>query len=1048
MSDEMRAETTSRPYDVFVSFRNEHNKKPIEPVWQLVKHLRAEGYNPFFYVDTAMAPEAFAREAEEVVLSENCKAFILCCGEDMGGSEVWQQSPSGNLVGDDEGWDNETQKEIAFAIKRNGGWAEFQKRVMLQDGLRLTLPIFLSIITDEKFEKDGKFDPKNGIRGVPRIMRTMGVKTGFRKSLDEGCAEVVKLLKSVDGLVPQKGAADDAPSEASRRGGKGAKTEKAFELVTQGDREMLLPHVAPAHEWNNDFDEFRYSVVDDAYIPLDGETLLRSHASERGKEERPVAAPLSSWFSPEPPHNIVIFGAPGSGKATFLDRLAAAAARSTLQDSMRSAAERDLADQLRRTVDGQAVWPVPLYFQANELAEKMAESLVDLKRRSARSAEAFEKALLQELPSKLSADFEERIKRRPYLLLIANIDLVRAEIRDSFIESMMHYGARDIEKTQLRIVATATAVNAHEARRVSASLAKVIEEQRMGWGGVMIRPLTPEQIKAFGDALSATLNVGHEVAHQFRALLDDIAGGADARSYVETPFMLMAAAYQSTQGMKARWLSGPAVIYSLTNRIFRDAFGQDADELRRALGTVAADLVRRETFDLSAQEFAEIIANAPMRGGEAIDAAQGAVMFGRLVQGARSIFAEAPGQSRTRARFVHRIFRDVMAADWLDYVSEDDDWREQMERLGVWSDLADGGQRWGEPVRSLLAAMAFEDRESVQRGKAILTALREQLVGARSSAARQAFLRLILSVPPKFLMELTDDLIVADDELLATYAALETELDVKEREPLFSRMSQRLSRGRVFPSGSNAVTTFAIGDPNAGINVRFANTPVRVSEYRRFLADIDGKGDKLRRYCELPEGLDTSRFRDANGKSVRVKEPADYLIHRHSPGLWHDQSLRHPDRPVTGVTWIEAVAYCRWLMDKIEAVGERKLDLGFQLGVVESIRLPTRIEWNAAFADLSKRPEWQSMPFNLDSANLGSVSTVGLFAPVGGVYDFVGNVHEWAHEVAREPGKPHRADVLGGCYLSDFDEIQKRKSEPLWRVSPEIGFRWIIAPEG
>lgn len=150
-----------------------------------------------------------------------------------------------------------------------------------------------------------------------------------------------------------------------------------------------------------------------------------------------------------------------------------------------------------------------------------------------------------------------------------------------------------------------------------------------------------------------------------------------------------------------------------------------------------------------------------------------------------------------------------------------------------------------------------------------------------------------------------------------------------------------------------------------------AQYPVTWAQYRLFLEDARGHGD--------PRWWDGLQRRQ---EYERVDAPVS-------------------NRPAQEVSWYDAVAYCRWLSDR----------MGFE------VRLPTEWEWERAATggDPDRVYAWGST-WHADYANtrnskLRRAIAVGMYpmaaSPVGAL-DMTGNVLEWC---ANEFGEPWQVDV-------------------------------------
>jgi formylglycine-generating enzyme required for sulfatase activity len=104
------------------------------------------------------------------------------------------------------------------------------------------------------------------------------------------------------------------------------------------------------------------------------------------------------------------------------------------------------------------------------------------------------------------------------------------------------------------------------------------------------------------------------------------------------------------------------------------------------------------------------------------------------------------------------------------------------------------------------------------------------------------------------------------------------------------------------------------------------------------------------------------------------------------PPFWSDANFHHPEQPVVGVSWFEAVRYCQWLTSSSNHI----------------FRLPTEAEWErAARGDVEgKAYPWgdappQSRP-NYHKLWINGPEPVGRSRPNQfGLYEMCENVHEW-----------------------------------------------------
>jgi formylglycine-generating enzyme required for sulfatase activity len=194
--------------------------------------------------------------------------------------------------------------------------------------------------------------------------------------------------------------------------------------------------------------------------------------------------------------------------------------------------------------------------------------------------------------------------------------------------------------------------------------------------------------------------------------------------------------------------------------------------------------------------------------------------------------------------------------------------------------------------------------------------------------------------------------------------------------------------------------------------------------------------------AELP-AFSLSKYEITNKEYKLFVEETGYQ----KPFTWNNIEFKEYSKlnnPVVGVSWYDAMEYCRWLEKKYTS---------------KKIRLPTETEWEIAAKGITENifPWGDKVPrgtfVNFKGSNSGKPIPVDKNAsqpsPFGAVH-MGGNVEEWCYEAYHdEKDSEDKKVVRGGNFKSFPSELRctaYRFVSPKER-SLEIGFRILIKDE-
>jgi formylglycine-generating enzyme required for sulfatase activity len=146
-----------------------------------------------------------------------------------------------------------------------------------------------------------------------------------------------------------------------------------------------------------------------------------------------------------------------------------------------------------------------------------------------------------------------------------------------------------------------------------------------------------------------------------------------------------------------------------------------------------------------------------------------------------------------------------------------------------------------------------------------------------------------------------------------------------------------------------------------------------------------------------------------------------------------------PNHPVVFVSFVDALAYCEWLTDKLKGAEWTPSLLREHLARTWAIMLPTEAEWEKAARGRDGRVypwgnEFDPSKANVEATGLGTTSPVGMFpegaAPCGAL-DMSGNVWEWTRSfwgdgaTTTEDGNPFDPMDVNRQTIQAPDSVQR-----------------------
>lgn len=574
-----------------------------------------------------------------------------------------------------------------------------------------------------------------------------------------------------------------------------------------------------------------------------------------------------------------------------------------------------------------------------------------------------------------------------------------------------------------------------------------------------LQPLNQAQVKQFIESWYAILvEAGEKSQEQGRALAQQLQAAAKSRlqSLAENPMLLTIMALVQTyhgtlpderaklyqacvETLLLRWQRHKETGTSAELPDFLADLGVDQRQLEELLWEIAW---KAHSRTISQEKSADIAEAEVMQIASAhLGSYAKAEQFIRYTEQRTHLLIGYGGKKERIYRFPHRTFQEYLAACYL---------ASQRDFPRGAPTLAKRGDTWREVLNLAIGTIVFNQKDVQKAIDCIRDVPPAQLPAVDDAGG---WYRVWLAA---------EMLVVVGKE-----AALKDKIGRQLLPRLQKQLAALLAAGALTPAqrAEAGDALGLLGDPRPGVCTRepdlipipagpflmhnnkvavsvdafaIARYPVTNAQYR-FFVDAGGYGN--------PD------YWTKEGWQQRQKEKWT------EPRFWDDPTWNGANKPVVGVSWYEAVAYCHWLS---AATGK-------------PYRLPTEAEWERAARHTDGREypwgdEWQDGIINSSEAKVGRTTAVASFphsAAHCGAQDLSGNVLEWCQtryrdEKQKEYPLPYRGDdgrenlsggnnvtrcCRGGAFPSAYRDCRaayRDYGDPHFRLG-SFGFRVVVA---